>query len=369
MAKMSKELPRRVAHWAMALLAAAGLLGTAEAAPPSGTPLLIPLPPNALAGAQAANGLVVVGSFYGGGGLHWMPGSGVTEIGGLSAVAVSRDGKTIVGNALDPNAREQAAIWTGGKTWRLLGSVGQQRPCDRLVSSAYGVSGDGKVIVGLAWDGCGYARAFRWEESSGMVDLGSLGGGRQSTRANAVSADGRVVVGWEEDVAGPRRGARWVDGKEELIQGPGGVVGEAFAVNQDGSLIGGTNCNPFDYASPPSAWTWTAKSGVTCSSLTPPRWAGNVPYQLLLQSTSDDGRVMGGALSFGLEAQSVVWFDGVPTVLRDYLRDHGVPDAFDGWVNTGFVLSVSPDGRTLVGYGAGPTTFQGWMVILPELSK
>ena len=56
---------------------------------------------------------------------------------------------------------------------------------------------------------------------------------------------------------------------------------------------------------------------------------------------SDDGRVIGGALSFGLDAESVVWFDGEPFMLRDYLRANGVPDAFEGWINTGFVQDVS----------------------------
>ena len=51
-----------------------------------------------------------------------------------------------------------------------------------------------------------------------------------------------------------------------------------------------------------------------------------------MQSSSDDGRVIGGALSFGLDAESVVWFDGEPVMLRDYLRSHGVPDAFEGSV-------------------------------------
>jgi len=79
--------------------------------------------------------------------------------------------------------------------------------------------------------------------------------------------------------------------------------------------------------------------------------------------------VIGGALSFGLESQALVWFDGEPVFLRDYLRAHGIPDAFDGWVNTGFVTDVSNDGRTLVGYGAGPTTFQGYMIVLPEMGE
>jgi hypothetical protein len=43
-----------------------------------------------------------------------------------------------------------------------------------------------------------------------------------------------------------------------------------------------------------------------------------------------------------------------------------VPDAFDGWVNTGFVTDVSADGRILVGYGAGPRRFQGFIVALPR---
>jgi hypothetical protein len=30
------------------------------------------------------------------------------------------------------------------------------------------------------------------------------------------------------------------------------------------------------------------------------------------------------------------------------------------------VTAVSSDGRTLVGFAAGPRTFQGYMVVLPE---
>jgi probable HAF family extracellular repeat protein len=342
------------------------LSGGAEAAVPSGTPLLINLPPEALAYAVGANGFVVAGTFFSGGAFHWMPTSGVTGIGGTQSIAVSRDGKVIVGRALDAGRFENAAIWQGGTSWRLLGSVrpGAQ-PCDRLLSGAFGANGDGGVVVGLAWDGCSYARAFRWEEATGMVDLGSLGG--RSTRANGVSADGIVVVGWEEARDGFRQGAKWVNGKEELIQGPSGVVGEANATNRDGSLIVGTNCDPLAFTAPATGWTWTASAGVKCFPVVPPPWAPSFPYQVLMERTSDDGRVIGGALSFGLDAEAMVWFDGEAFPLRDYLRSHGVPDAFAGWINTGFVNDVSADGRTLVGYGAGPRTFQGYLVVLPPM--
>jgi probable HAF family extracellular repeat protein len=343
------------------------LAAPAAGAPPDGNAVFVRLRPEALAVATGANGFVIGGTFFNGGAFHWMPTSGVTEIGGLQVADVSRDGKTIVGNSLDANRLVNASIWTGGRTWRTLGSIRSARPCDASLSSAYGTNDDGSVIVGLAWDGCSYARAFRWEESTGMVDLGSLEG--RSTRANAVSGDGRVVVGWDTDVTGFRRAAKWVDGREELLPAPGpsGLLGEAHGTNRDGSLIVGGGCNPV--LPIPTAWSWTQATGVVCSRVTPPSWAIERPYQAIMFDTSDDGRVIGGALTFGLDAESVVWFDGEPFFLRDYLRSHGVPDAFEGWVNTGFVTDVSPDGRTLVGYAAGPTTFQGFLVILPELAR
>jgi hypothetical protein len=55
--------------------------------------------------------------------------------------------------------------------------------------------------------------------------------------------------------------------------------------------------------------------------------------------------------------------------LKDCLRDHGVPNAFEGWINTGFVNGMTRDGRVLVGYGAGPRDFTGFMVILPPLGE
>ncbi|HEX6738031.1 MAG TPA: hypothetical protein VF310_07170, partial [Vicinamibacteria bacterium] len=193
----------------MALLVALGV-GGIKAAQPPGAPLFIELPPEALAISEGASGFVVAGSLFSGGVFHWMPTSGLTALGGTQATAVSADGRTIVGRALNPGGFEEAAIWTGGQTWRLLGSVRGARPCDRLVSGSFGASADARVVVGLAWDTCRYARAFRWEEATGMVDLGSLSG--ESTRANSVSGDGRVVVGWEQHQTGFRQGAKWVDG-------------------------------------------------------------------------------------------------------------------------------------------------------------
>jgi probable HAF family extracellular repeat protein len=321
--------------------------------------VLIELPVRVLPTDVSAGGAVVVGNYREPSGFFWMPTTRDIFIGGVGAAAVSRDGRVIVGTAADNAGREQAAIWLRSAEWRLLGSIAPNAaPCDALLSSSYDTSRDGKVIVGLAWNGCTIARAFRWEESTGMVDLGSTVAGR-SSRANGVSGDGSLVIGWQEAPQGYRQGARWTSGRQELFTGPLGFVGEAGGVNHDGSIVVGQWCRPGDLMDQ-SAWIWTERGGVEC--IPTPRLRLNATGMAL--ATSDDGRVIGGAHSFGLESEAVLWIDRSPSYLKDYLRSHGVPDAFEGWVNTGFITGVSPDGRVLVGYGAGPRDFTGYVVIL-----
>lgn len=357
-------MARRLTIAAVTLVLCAGWLRAEDTA----TPFFMELQPaEMLPTGVGANGWVMVGAMMNGGAFYWMPTSGKVELGGTSGTTVSQDGQTIVGNAFDAQGRENAAIWTGGRTWRVLGSfTPNAHACDRDYSSAYGASADATVIVGLAWDGCKFARAFRWEESTGVVSLGSLGG--RSTRANGISSNGRVTVGWEEHASGFRMGARWIAGAEQLIAGPGGApVGEAFAANHDGSIIVGTNCTPGTPT--PAGWVWLRESGIHCSPVERPSWLRPLPYSVLMKAVSDDGLVIGGAYSFGLDSEALIWLDGQVYFLRDYLRSHGLPDAFRGWVNTGFITGVTSDGRTLVGYGAGPTTFQGYMVVLPDRGK
>jgi probable HAF family extracellular repeat protein len=320
--------------------------------------LFIELPPGVLP-ADVSASAVVVGSFTLPRSFYWMPTTRDIDIGGVGAAAVSRDGRTIVGTALDSARRQQAAIWLRAAEWRLLGSiVPNAAACDALLSSSYGVNADGTVVVGLAWNGCNIARAFRWEESTGMVDLGSTVPGR-SSRANAVSGDGKLVVGWQDATTGFRQGARWVNGKQELFAGPDDVVGEAEGTNSDGSVVVGKVCRPSVIDQ--SAWIWTSRDGLQC--LEPPR-LGLPLFKLgIALATSEDGSVIGGAQSFGLESEAILWIDREPAYLKDYLRANGVPDAFEGWINTGFITGVSPDGRVLVGYGAGPRDFQGYVVI------
>jgi len=324
--------------------------------------VLIELPDGVFPSGVASDA-TVVGGFAAGGGFYWLPTSGLVFIGGKQALSTSRDGNTIVGEVIQADGSEQAGIWLRGTEWRPLGSiVPNAHPCDADLSTAIDTSADGRVVVGLAWDGCDIARAFRWEESTGMVSLGSTVAGR-SSRADGISGDGKVVVGFQEHTTGFWQGARWVGGQQTLFTGPLGLVGQAFATNHDGSLAVGQVCRPGDPLDQ-SGWVWTQQDGLQCLPVPRLRPAIEGGFIGRAQATSDDGRVIGGGHSFGLESEAVLWLDKQPFYLKDYLRDHGVRNAFEGWVNTGTIEDISPDGRVLVGFGAGPRDFKGYIVVL-----
>ena len=372
--------PPRARHLGAAALMVLATLGVAEAGPPAGKPVFIQVQ-GLVPTTVGLNGFIVAGDFTEGGAFQWMPTSGVTLVGGTSAF-ISRDGQAMVGSVLDHNV-QYAARWEGGRSWRMLGPlVPGALPCDSSSSFAMGTNGDGRVVVGGGYygtnpaDPCGSFTAYRWEQSTGYVLMPTMTG--DYTRAHAVSADGRVVVGIDAATTGLWRGVKGVDGKHEFIQGPIGQVVSAWAVNRDGSLIAGSGCTVDLPNQPPSAWSWTTAGGVKCHTAVPPRWVpwifGNSNnYNNYIRAVSDDGRVMGGDIEFDTAAgdeESVIWFDGEAVYLRDYLRDNGYPDAFEGHLNTGRITAVSPDGRVLVGHNGGllgAANRNGFIVILPEL--
>lgn len=317
----------------------------------------------------SATGAVAVGTFDGGGAFYWTPTSGIVAAGGSSANGVSGDGRTIVGAAVDSNNLTNAAIWQRAAQWRTLGGFSGGASCDASLSSALGVSRDGRTVVGYAYRGCTAAHAFRWDESSGMVDLGSSVAGRSST-ASAVSADGRMVVGEQTMETGFTIGVRWVDGRQEAIPGPMGLpVGNAYGVSGDGTFVVGRQCRP---AIPDdreqSAWIWSARDGTQCLQAPALRPPPGPPVLVYANAVSDDGRVVGGSQTVGtVDGNAILWIDGNPSYLKDYLQAHGVPDAFRTWINTGKITAMTPDGRILVGWGAALGGFRGYMVILDDL--
>jgi len=322
-------------------------------------PRFIPLDIDTYAQAISGDGSIVIGNYYpvGSGAFYWMADTGTVAIGGNSVAAISADGATIVGNANDAMGRENAAIWQGDRDWQLLGSfTPDAAPCDKLLSSAYGATGDGSEIVGLGWNGCTYARGFHWDAETGMTDLGAVAPPR-SSRANAISGDGSAIVGWSDQATGFRQGAQWIDGAWQWLSSDDGPVGEALAVNASGSTIVGYGCGPLGQW----AWYWTEDGGVQCINGPVPE-----PNQTYMSAVSDDGSVISGAVRpvFGPETDAVLWLNLEPVDLRQYLLDNGVSEV-QSWTLI-WASAVSADGSAIAGTGIGPDLrIHGFVVYLP----
>ena len=265
----------RRAWWVLvgATLVALSLTGRAHALCTQSSPCVTaPLNLGVLSGdieseayGVSADGSVVVGQSRSSSGLNnrafrWTASGGMQSIGSLggtsTALDVSDDGLVIVGfSALvsGPGNPAHAFRWTSSSGMQDLGTLGG------LESFAYGVSGDGSVVVGVSEIATvPHARAFRWTSASGMQDLGTLGG--EDSVALDVSQDGKVVVGTAEIPVEGTRAFRWTQagGMENLGNLNGGSGGSgnssAHAVNADGSVVVGSSTG--------SAFRWTVAGGM-----------------------------------------------------------------------------------------------------------
>jgi probable HAF family extracellular repeat protein len=310
----------------------------------------------------SADGTIVVGSRSNAGpAFRWTAAEGVANIGGVGFRAkISRDGKTIVSDAQDSQGVGSAAIWQGGTNWRVLGGIPGGQPSGSLagptLSTAWDISADGSIIIGLAWVSAGRAHAFRWDAQHGMVDLGSLQG--RDSRASTVSADGNVIAGFDSDPSsthGQWRGAIWWQGLERLMN-PFGWIGQVEAANNQGSVLVGQG-HPSHTG---HAFRYTAWDGDIIDLGALPR--GLTPGQMdqedisIAYAVSDDGSVVIGNSGYRPPVDAFVWTPTTKMIkLSTYLTGHGVT-GFERWrLVQG--AAVTPDGKTIAGVGINPEGF------------
>jgi len=267
--------------------------------------------------------------------LGYLNDTGIFESQGL---AISSDGSTVAGRTTSPNSSNapfEAFRWTESTGMVGIGDL----PDAGFFSGAYGISGDGSVIVGaghsLASGSNTVGEAFRWTQGGGMVGLGDLPGGVFSSIAHAASTDGSIIVGngTYGTTADESEAFRWTQA--------GGMVGVGFlpgdtksafnGMTPDGSIIVGSS------GVTPQAATWTQADG----------WVGlgtfpGVPFVWsVAQGISSDGSTIIGT-AFGLSGfEAFRWTSAGGMV--------GLGDlpggSFESYANGG----ISADGSVIVG--------------------
>lgn len=314
--------------------------------------------------SDVSNTGVAVGNVYGSAFFMWSEANSGTIIGEAGANGVSgscnitADG-SIISMAL-PNPsnqdKEEAVLYkVADQSLNFLGYLGISSGSD--TSSAWGMSSDGKNIVGFAWNTAAKGEGVYWKEGEAIVGLGSTVSTR-SSRADAVSADGSVIVGWQDASNGIRQGAMWKNGVQQLLKdNDGNILGAAAAVSADGKTVVGIKNETGE------GYIWNETEGTVFLS------SDNPDYITSMSVISDDGTVALG-LSFDpgssiLLGEGFIWTKaGGKVNLNDYVTSLGYDDldiVFS--VPTG----ISPDGKYLGGIGANfiEGDAKGFLIKLP----
>jgi probable HAF family extracellular repeat protein len=136
---------------------------------------------------------------------------------------INGDGSVVVGTYAPAGADLRAFRWTVGEGMQDLNVL------PYAYTVAYGVSSDGSVIAGLR--DVPYLQAFRWTSSGGMEYLSGAPWGA----ALGISGDGNVIVGYAFDPGQPddSEAARWSGGGITLLP----YADTAYGANFDGSVV------------------------------------------------------------------------------------------------------------------------------------
>lgn len=309
---------------------------------------------------DVSNTGVAVGNVMYGFHVLWNEGGGTVNIGEISGnepisgtTNISSDAKFISGTMTNPESgkNEMARYNTVTNTWSYLGSLDPASDG----SSAWGMTSDGSTVVGLAMVSGWVGHAAKWNQTTGLVDMGSTVPDR-STRANGINDDGTVVVGWQDDDYGNRFSVYWKNNEQNFIQNNGqNVMGEGQAVTPDGKTIVGTNEEA-------AAFLWNETDGYTAINHPDPMYVGGA------SGVSDDGKtVVGFFRPWGSPAtagEGFIWTKETGSInLNEYVANLGYDNL---GITFALPLGISPNGKYIVGLGKNNSDLVGFVIKLPS---
>ena len=292
------------------------------------------------------NGTYVCGNNYPAPGFLWSESAGRVNIGtGYTEAFGVSDNGIVAGTYLDSTLLDpygkptRRAGFFDHNIWNPLPGYPSYPPLDSMsFTHAYGISGDGSMIVGMQWVPGYKAEAVYWDSQRDIHLLGRTGG--SSSRANdvAVTDSGFIIAGWDGLANGPGRRAFYWDPTPHYMGGYDLSYpdGQCEGLNSDGSKIaGGSTGVPFIYS------LGTGMEWITTAYFSSATYAKDI----------SDNDIVVGYVSPGIgNAQAFIkrpeWNDIM--LLKDYMIDSlGITEVSD-WLRS-FANSISADGSTIVG--------------------
>lgn len=213
-------------------------------------------------------------------------------------------------------------------------------------SEAYGVSADGRTVVGRSRSAAGW-EAVRWRDNT-LISLGDLPGGPVESYARSANFDGSLLIGTARD-ASTSRAVRWDGTAMTQLPHASGLAG--YSAGMSVSSNGRTLCG-FDTDGLITGYSNVAAIRIDDGVLTA------LPYGVSFSDSgaywsNEDGRVLGGRVRLGsVNYQACFWTDSTLTLL---------PQLPGGAVYSQ-CLAVSGDGAVKVGVScstASPTGLVG----------
>jgi probable HAF family extracellular repeat protein len=225
-------------------------------------------------------------------------------------------------------------------------------------SSAFAISGDGSVVVGVS-DSPQGPQAFAWRPGVGMVALGDLPGGEFESFATGSSFDGSVVVGTGTGPLGPLGWRCTLTlAPQSILPGPlvplptipgGDGRSNATAVSADGCVVVGHGTA----ADGTEAFRWTIETGTLSLGDLFGGGPGGSGTLSSAESVSADGTHVTGYASSPQGFRAFLW--SVATGMG-YL-----PEPSSGGVGESAGYAVSGTGGAVVGYQIAEGGYAGFV--------
>ena len=209
-----------------------------------------------------------------------------------------------------------------------------------------------QTIVGWAVDDGGAGRGLRWT-SSGVDDLTDLIG-LSNFAIGGISSDGSTLLGGHRST---ERGFAWSEQSGvQYLTAPSPLTSSPcrpHAASADGSVIVGEIFNV-------GSFRWTASTGVV-------RLEGPAKYgSAVATDVSEDGSIVVGRESAGSTSSPWIWDSthGMRDLKQVLIDDYGLGASLAGWTFSGINVSISADGKTIVGRGVNSRGIEAFVAYL-----